>query len=92
MQLKTKLAGLNEVKRMFPFFFVCFKTTYETEIILLPRLKGHIHVAFDVVVTACNTQNAQSKQSLIILISHDAWHVTQQASVLKGQYTAAFQG
>lgn len=42
------------------------KSTYETEIILLPRLKGHIHVPFDVVVTACNTQNAQSKQSLII--------------------------
>lgn len=53
-------------------FFVCFKSTYETEIILLPRQKGHIHVPFDVVVTACNTQNAQSKQSLIILISHDA--------------------
>lgn len=73
MQLKTKLAGLNEVKRMFSFlFFFFFKSTYETEIILLPRLKGHIHVPFDVVVTACNTQNAQSKQSLIILISHDA--------------------
>lgn len=74
MQLKTKLAGLNEVKRMFSFLFFFFflKSTYETEIILLPRLKGHIHVPFDVVVTACNTQNAQSKQSLIILISHDA--------------------
>lgn len=74
MQLKTKLAGLNEVKRMFSFLFFSFffKSTYETEIILLPRLKGHIHVPFDVVVTAYNTQNAQSKQSLIILISHDA--------------------